>query len=206
MEPISRMRAADFLADVGKRGRESGVKCGRAPEFSRRTSRRTERSISRSMSRRNVSRNGWFATIMTGITTTIRSLHSSRACADRTRMRRSITWPECCMQVRMKFIARRIMICASEDVGNADPNALVVAVSAAQAVERIGMPESQIILSQAAAYVATAPKSNCGLCGDPECDEGCSEYGRCRFRRIFRISTTKARRSWDMDSAINICT
>lgn len=60
----------------------------------------------------------------------------------------------------VKFIARRIMICASEDVGNADPNALVVAVSAAQAVERIGMPESQIILSQAAAYVATAPKSN----------------------------------------------
>ena len=58
------------------------------------------------------------------------------------------------------FIARRIMICASEDVGNADPMALTVAVSAAQAVERIGMPESQIILSQAASYVACAPKSN----------------------------------------------
>jgi len=65
----------------------------------------------------------------------------------------------------VKFIARRIMICASEDVGNADPNALVVAVSAAQAVERIGMPESQIILSQAAAYVATAPKSNAAYMG-----------------------------------------
>ena len=60
----------------------------------------------------------------------------------------------------IKFIARRIMICAAEDVGNADPMALTVAVSAAQAVERIGMPESQIILSQAAAYVACAPKSN----------------------------------------------
>lgn len=60
----------------------------------------------------------------------------------------------------IKFIARRIMICASEDVGNADPNALVVAVSAAQAVERIGMPEAQIILSQAVTYVASAPKSN----------------------------------------------
>ena len=59
-----------------------------------------------------------------------------------------------------KFIARRIMICASEDVGNADPMALNVAVSAAQAVERIGMPEAQIILSQAVLYVATAPKSN----------------------------------------------
>lgn len=60
----------------------------------------------------------------------------------------------------IKFIARRIMICASEDVGNADPMALVVAVNAAQAVERVGMPESQIILSQAVSYVATAPKSN----------------------------------------------
>lgn len=58
------------------------------------------------------------------------------------------------------FIARRIMICASEDVGNADPQALQVAVAAAQAVERIGMPESQLILSQAALYVACAPKSN----------------------------------------------
>ncbi|MGI6069875.1 MAG: replication-associated recombination protein A [Blautia sp.] len=60
----------------------------------------------------------------------------------------------------VKFIARRIMICASEDVGNADPMAITVAVSAAQAVERVGMPESQIILSQAASYVACAPKSN----------------------------------------------
>ena len=58
------------------------------------------------------------------------------------------------------FIARRIMICAAEDVGNADPMALNVAVSASLAVERIGMPEAQIILSQAASYVACAPKSN----------------------------------------------
>ncbi len=62
------------------------------------------------------------------------------------------------------FIARRIMICASEDVGNADPNALVVATSAALAVERIGMPEAQIILAQAATYVACAPKSNSAVC------------------------------------------
>ena len=60
----------------------------------------------------------------------------------------------------LTFIARRIMICAAEDVGMADPNALTVAVSAAQAVERIGMPESRIILAEAAAYVACAPKSN----------------------------------------------
>ena len=60
----------------------------------------------------------------------------------------------------IKFIARRIMICASEDVGNADPQALQVAVSAALAVERLGMPEARIPLSQAAIYVACAPKSN----------------------------------------------
>ena len=60
----------------------------------------------------------------------------------------------------VKFIARRIMILASEDIGNADPMALTVAVSAAQAVERIGMPEAQIILAQAVTYMASAPKSN----------------------------------------------
>ena len=54
------------------------------------------------------------------------------------------------------FIARRIMICASEDVGNADPQALVVAVNASLAVERVGMPEAQIILAQAVTYVASA--------------------------------------------------
>ena len=59
-----------------------------------------------------------------------------------------------------KFIARRICICASEDVGNADPQALSIATSAFLAVERIGMPESQIILSHAATYVACAPNSN----------------------------------------------
>ncbi len=62
------------------------------------------------------------------------------------------------------FIARRIMICASEDVSNADPNALVVATSAALAVERLGMPEARIVLAQAAAYVACAPKSNSAIC------------------------------------------
>ena len=60
----------------------------------------------------------------------------------------------------IRFIARRIMICAAEDVGNADPQALVLATSASLAVERIGMPEAQIILSQACTYVASAKKSN----------------------------------------------
>lgn len=58
------------------------------------------------------------------------------------------------------FIARRIMICAAEDVGMADPQALQVAVNASLAVERVGMPEAQIILSETAMYVACAPKSN----------------------------------------------
>ena len=62
------------------------------------------------------------------------------------------------------FIARRIMICASEDVGNADPQALQVAVSASLAVERVGMPEAQIILANAVTYVACAPKSNAAVC------------------------------------------
>ena len=61
------------------------------------------------------------------------------------------------------FIARRIMICAAEDVSNADPNALVVATAVAQAVERLGMPEGRIVLAQAAAYVACAPKSNSAI-------------------------------------------
>lgn len=61
------------------------------------------------------------------------------------------------------FIARRIMICAAEDVSNADPQALVVAVNAAQAVERLGMPEARIVLAQATTYVASAPKSNSAI-------------------------------------------
>jgi putative ATPase len=59
-----------------------------------------------------------------------------------------------------KFIARRMMVHASEDIGNADPRALLVATAAAQAVEMVGLPEAQIIMAQAAIYIATAPKSN----------------------------------------------
>ena len=79
---------------------------------------------------------------------------------------RSIGTMDMCLHNGMNFIPvrngenRRIMICASEDVGNADPNALTVAVSAAQAVERLGMPEARIVLAQAVTYVASAPKSN----------------------------------------------
>ena len=63
----------------------------------------------------------------------------------------------------LDFIARRMIVCASEDVGNADPQALTVAVSAAEAARRIGMPEARIVLAQAAAYIACAPKSNSAI-------------------------------------------
>ena len=74
------------------------------------------------------------------------------------------------------FISRRIMICSAEDVGNADPQALQVAVAAAQAVERVGMPEAQIILSQAVLYVATAPKSNSATNAIFEATQAVKEY------------------------------
>lgn len=76
----------------------------------------------------------------------------------------------------IKFIARRIMICAAEDVSNADPQALVVAVAAAQAVERLGMPEARIVLSQAAAYVACAPKSNSSIVAIDEAMENVKKH------------------------------
>lgn len=75
------------------------------------------------------------------------------------------------------FIARRIMICAAEDVGMADPNALQVAVSASLAVERVGMPEARIILSEAAVYVATAPKSNASYLAIDEALETVEQTG-----------------------------
>ena len=85
-----------------------------------------------------------------------------------------------------RFIARRIVICASEDVGNADPMALILANNAAQAVDFIGFPEGRIILAQAATYVATAPKSNAAYLGINEVidDLNTMEIGRasCRER------------------------
>jgi len=75
------------------------------------------------------------------------------------------------------FIARRMMICASEDVGNADPQALAVATNAAAAVERVGMPEAQIILAQAVTYIATAPKSNAAVCAIGEAMDKVKETG-----------------------------
>lgn len=75
------------------------------------------------------------------------------------------------------FIARRMMICASEDVGNADPQALVVATNASLAVERVGMPEAQLILAQAAIYIASAPKSNSCTLAIEGAMEAVNEFG-----------------------------
>ena len=96
----------------------------------------------------------------------------------------------------IKFIARRIMICASEDVGNADPQALQVAVSAAQAVERVGMPEAQIILSQAVLYVACAPKSNAAYMAVFDAMENVKQRQNNRSVRIFRMHIIKERRNF----------
>ena len=76
-----------------------------------------------------------------------------------------------------KFIVRRMMVCASEDVGNADPQAIQVAVAASLAVERLGMPEARITLAQAASYIATAPKSNAAICAIDEAFETVRETG-----------------------------
>ena len=67
-----------------------------------------------------------------------------------------------------RFIARRLIVCASEDVGNADPNALTVAMNAHRAAELLGMPEARIPLAQAVEYVASAPKSNRAICAIDE--------------------------------------
>ncbi|MBP3622121.1 MAG: replication-associated recombination protein A [Lachnospiraceae bacterium] len=84
------------------------------------------------------------------------------------------------------FIARRIMICACEDVGNADPQAIVVASACAQAVERVGMPEAQIILAHAAIYVACAPKSNAIVNAIFAASDAVKEVGNCQVPNHLR--------------------
>ena len=102
------------------------------------------------------------------------------------------------------FVARRIMICAAEDVGNADPQALVIATNASLAVERIGMPEAQIILAQAAAYVASAPKSNSSSEAVFRAMEEVGRTGICRSPPTCRMPITRERRSWAGGQAINM--
>jgi putative ATPase len=91
-----------------------------------------------------------------------------------------------------RFIARRMVILASEDIGNADPNALVVAVAAAQALEHVGLPEAQLNLSQAAIYLAQAPKSNAAAVAIWEARQDVREHGNARPPAMLR-STGHAR-------------
>ena len=90
-----------------------------------------------------------------------------------------------------RFIARRMVILASEDVGNADPNALVVAVAAAQALEHVGLPEAQLNLSQAAIYLARAPKSNASAVAIWEARRDVREHGNARPPAMLRSTGHK---------------
>jgi putative ATPase len=90
-----------------------------------------------------------------------------------------------------RFIARRMVILASEDVGNADPNALVVAVAAAQALEHVGLPEAQLNLAQAAIYLARAPKSNASAVAIWEAREDVREHGNARPPAMLRSTGHK---------------
>jgi len=85
-----------------------------------------------------------------------------------------------------RFIARRMIILASEDVGNADPRALLVAVAAAHAVEHVGLPEARLNLAQAAIYLARAPKSNAVIRALGEATQDVREYGNLRPPKMLR--------------------
>lgn len=88
----------------------------------------------------------------------------------------------------IKFIARRMMISASEDVGNANPMAICVATAAAQAVERVGIPEARIILAQAATYIASSPKSNSACVGIDKAIEAVNDKGNLPIPQYLRGS------------------
>lgn len=95
----------------------------------------------------------------------------------------------------VKFIARRMMVAASEEVGNADPMAICVASSAADAVEKVGMPESRIILAQAAAYIASAPKSNSAYLGIEKAYDAVSKTGNLPIPTYLQDASSKGSRS-----------
>ncbi|TML85365.1 MAG: replication-associated recombination protein A [Actinobacteria bacterium] len=85
-----------------------------------------------------------------------------------------------------RFIARRMIVLASEDIGNADPRALLVAVAAAQAVEHVGLPEARLNLAQAAIYLARAPKSNASYVALKEAARDVQEHGTVRPPKALR--------------------
>src|SRR5207253_3896490 len=93
-----------------------------------------------------------------------------------------------------RFIARRMIVLASEDIGNADPRALLVAVAAAQAVEHVGLPEARLNLSQAAIYLARAPKSNASYRALNEAAADVREHGNVRPPKALRDGSYHGRR------------
>ena len=95
-----------------------------------------------------------------------------------------------------RFIARRMIVLASEDIGNADPQALLVAVAAAQAVEHVGLPEARLNLAQAAIYLARAPKSNASYKALSAAAADVREHGHLRPPDALRSAVrTRARGS-----------
>ena len=92
-----------------------------------------------------------------------------------------------------RFIARRMIVLASEDVGNADPQALVVAVAAAHALEHVGLPEARLNLSQAAIYLARAPKSNASYVAIKEATRDVQERGNLRPPKSLRDAQLRRR-------------
>ena len=105
-----------------------------------------------------------------------------------------------------RFIARRMVILASEDIGNADPRALQVAVAAAQAVEHVGLPEAALNLAQAAVYLALAPKSNASYEAIGRAREWVREHGAPVPPPRSRAPPTRAPRSSAAASATTIRT
>jgi putative ATPase len=93
-----------------------------------------------------------------------------------------------------RFIARRMIVLASEDIGNADPRALLVAVAAAQAVEHVGLPEARLNLSQAAIYLARAPKSNASYTALSRATSDVQERGAARPPKALRDGSWYGRR------------
>jgi putative ATPase len=85
-----------------------------------------------------------------------------------------------------RFVARRMIVLASEDIGNADPRALLVAVAAAQAVEHVGLPEARLNLAQATIYLATAPKSNASYKAINRATQDVQERGNVRPPKALR--------------------
>jgi putative ATPase len=97
----------------------------------------------------------------------------------------------------VKFIARRLVILASEDIGNANPTALVLATNTFQAVNMIGYPESKIILSQCASYLASSPKSNAAVAAIGKAESLVKQFGDLPVPLAIRNAPTKLMKKLD---------